>query len=200
MAERHQPEPLVTFTQAARERIGAFLKDNGRQGHAIRLSIEGRSSAGFRYGLGLADPDEVSPDDTVVDCGDFQAFIDAQSAPKLKGAVVDFVGDAASGGFNIENPNPVWDDPKAMTVQQIIDAQINPAIAAHGGSVELLDVKGGVVYVRLGGGCQGCGMVDVTLKHGIAALIKEALPEIEEIIDSTDHAAGTNPYYQPAKT
>jgi Fe/S biogenesis protein NfuA len=84
-------------------------------------------------------------------------------------------------------------------VQALIDSTINPAVAGHGGFVQLVDVKDNKVYLQMGGGCQGCGAADVTLKAGIERLIKEELPEIEEVLDSTDHASGTNPYYTPAK-
>ena len=84
-------------------------------------------------------------------------------------------------------------------VQELIDSTINPAVAGHGGFVQLVDVKDNKVYIQMGGGCQGCGAADVTLKAGIERLIKEELPEIEEVLDSTDHASGTNPYYTPDK-
>jgi Fe/S biogenesis protein NfuA len=84
-------------------------------------------------------------------------------------------------------------------VQELIDSTINPAVAGHGGFVQLVDVKDNKVYLQMGGGCQGCGAADVTLKAGIERLIKEELPEIEEVLDSTDHASGTNPYYTPDK-
>ena len=84
-------------------------------------------------------------------------------------------------------------------IQKILDEMINPAIAGHGGWVDLLDFKDNRVYVRLGGGCQGCGMVNVTLKQGIEQTLKEEIPQIEGVVDTTDHAEGTNPYYQPAK-
>ena len=84
-------------------------------------------------------------------------------------------------------------------VQELIDSTINPAVAGHGGFVQLVDVKENKVYLQMGGGCQGCGAADVTLKAGIERLIKDELPEIEEVLDSTDHASGTNPYYTPAK-
>jgi Fe/S biogenesis protein NfuA len=84
-------------------------------------------------------------------------------------------------------------------VQALIDSTINPAVAGHGGFVQLVDVKDNKVYLQMGGGCQGCGAADVTLKAGIERLIKEELPEIEEVLDSTDHASGSNPYYTPAK-
>jgi Fe-S cluster biogenesis protein NfuA len=84
-------------------------------------------------------------------------------------------------------------------VQSILDQEINPAVAAHGGWVELIDVKRNEVFIRMGGGCQGCGMADVTLKQGVEKSIREAIPEVGAIMDTTDHASGRNPYYSPAK-
>ena len=84
-------------------------------------------------------------------------------------------------------------------VQELIDSSINPAVAGHGGWVELLDVKDNTVYLQMGGGCQGCGAADITLKSGIERLIKEEIPEITEVLDATDHASGSNPYYTPGK-
>jgi Fe/S biogenesis protein NfuA len=84
-------------------------------------------------------------------------------------------------------------------VQDLIDTMINPAVAGHGGFVELIDVQDNRVYLTMGGGCQGCGAADVTLKAGIERLIKEEIPEVAEVLDTTDHASGTNPYYQAGK-
>ena len=84
-------------------------------------------------------------------------------------------------------------------VQHLLDTSINPGVAGHGGFVRLMDVQDNVVYVQMGGGCQGCGMADVTLKAGIESLIKEEIPEVTEVLDTTDHAAGRNPYYTPSK-
>ncbi|HUD70681.1 MAG TPA: NifU family protein [Dongiaceae bacterium] len=84
-------------------------------------------------------------------------------------------------------------------VQKILDEMINPAVAGHGGWVDLLDIKDNLVYLRLGGGCQGCGMVNVTLKQGIEATLREEIPQIAGVVDQTDHQGGNNPYYQPAK-
>jgi len=84
-------------------------------------------------------------------------------------------------------------------VQELIDTMINPAVAGHGGYVELIDVQDNRVYLQMGGGCQGCGAADVTLKAGIEQLIKDELPEVIEVLDTTDHAAGSNPYYTPGK-
>ena len=84
-------------------------------------------------------------------------------------------------------------------VQYLLAHKINPGVAAHSGFVELIDVKDNNVYIRLGGGCQGCGAADFTLRQGIEAIIRKEVPEILQVLDVTDHAAGTNPYYQPAK-
>ena len=84
-------------------------------------------------------------------------------------------------------------------VEELLENEINPGVAGHGGHVSLVDVKGNAVYLQLGGGCQGCGMADVTLKQGIERLIRERVPEVGEILDTTDHAGGRNPYYAPSK-
>jgi Fe-S cluster biogenesis protein NfuA len=84
-------------------------------------------------------------------------------------------------------------------VQHLFDQEINPALIQHGGTIRLIDVKGNEVYIELGGGCVGCGMVDVTLKHGIERAMRERVPGIGAILDTTDHASGRNPYYSPAK-
>ena len=84
-------------------------------------------------------------------------------------------------------------------VQSVLDGEINPAVAAHGGWVELIDVKKNEVFIKMGGGCQGCGMADVTLKQGVEKSIRQAVPQIGAIMDTTDHATGRNPYYAPSK-
>jgi Fe/S biogenesis protein NfuA len=191
---------MLTITDAAQQKITSLMQAQGRLGDGLRLAIIGRSSSGFRYSMGLVEEGQEDAEDVVVDGGPFKVFIDPQSASQLEGASIDYIDQGLHGsGFKIDNPNPVWTDPLAMRVQDLIDNRINPGVGAHGGHVELLDIKDGVAYVRLGGGCQGCGMVDVTLRHGIEALIREELPEIQQVVDTTDHASGRNPYYQPAK-
>jgi NFU1 iron-sulfur cluster scaffold homolog, mitochondrial len=84
-------------------------------------------------------------------------------------------------------------------VQQVLDEMINPGVASHGGFVELVDVREDNIFIRMGGGCQGCGAADVTLRMGVEKLIRENVPQVREIFDTTDHASGANPYYQPSK-
>src|SRR5881397_677363 len=104
-------------------------------------------------------------------------------------------GDTRSGMVKMEEDSK---DLKSK-IQETLDLQINPAVAGHGGFIELLDYKDGVVYLRMGGGCQGCSMANVTLKQGIERMLQEEMPEIQQVVDTTDHAGGTNPYYQPSK-
>jgi len=191
---------MLTITTLAKEKILAFMKTEDQQGLALRVAIRGRGPGGFQYAIGFVKEEDKAAEDAVVDVGDFLVFIDPESAPNLKGTTVDFVDGLDESGFKIENPNSTWTDPKAIAVQRVIDTQINPGVAMHGGYVTLLDVKDDIVYIALGGGCQGCGMVDVTLKQGIEVMIKETVPEIRQVIDATDHAGGTNPYYQPSKS
>lgn len=87
----------------------------------------------------------------------------------------------------------------ARRVQAVLDREVNPSIAGHGGHAELAGIEGATAYLRLGGGCQGCGMASVTLSQGIEVAITRAAPEIDSVVDVTDHASGTNPYFEPAK-
>lgn len=191
---------MLTITDAAKKQILSIMEAQGRQGDNLRLGIIGRSSAGFRYTMNLLEAGQENADDIEVYGEEFKVLADPQSVENLKGASIDFVDQGMQGsGFKIDNPNPVWTDPVAIQIQEIIDNQINPGVASHGGHVEMLDFQEGTVYVRLGGGCQGCGMVDVTLRQGIEAMLKETVAEVEQVVDTTDHASGSNPYYQPAK-
>ncbi|MAF47185.1 MAG: NifU family protein [Rhodospirillales bacterium] len=96
-------------------------------------------------------------------------------------------------------PKPGLDTPEGRAVQQVLDERINPAVAGHGGHIALIDVKSDTAYIRLEGGCQGCGMADVTLKQGVEVEIKSAVPAILQVLDVTDHAGGENPYYAQGK-
>lgn len=82
-------------------------------------------------------------------------------------------------------------------VQRILDEEINPAVAMHGGFIQILDVQQGVVYVKMGGGCHGCASSTATLKHGVEQAVRAKVPEVVDILDTTDHASGSNPYYSP---
>ena len=96
-------------------------------------------------------------------------------------------------------PKPGLDTEDGRTIRRLLDDRINPQVANHGGHIALVDVQDDTVYIRLEGGCQGCGMADVTLKQGVATEIQAVVPTINKVLDVTDHAGGNNPYYQPGK-
>ena len=198
---------MLELTPAAREKIRAALERATTPREHLR--IEARpGGVGFEYRLAAASGDEVHEDDVVLDEGGFRIVLDGESAGWLRGARLDHRETLLASGFRFENPNPppsptipsgARTDLTGTTAEKIrllLDTEINPAIATHGGRVELAGVEQGVVYLSFGGGCHGCGLVDVTLKQGIETRLKEVLPEIERVLDTTDHAAGTDPFYR----
>jgi Fe/S biogenesis protein NfuA len=191
---------MIPITAAAQKQLAETLAAQDEKDYCLRLSVTGRGPQGFEYELALLRQHERPENDLVVETDTITVLVDPGSADNLKGATLDYVEQQGSYGFKIDNPNPLWTDPVALKVQRVIDTEINPGVATHGGHVVLLDVKDSKAFIKLGGGCQGCGMADVTLKQGIEIAIKRAVPEIVDVLDSTDHAAGENPFYQPAKS
>ena len=155
---------------------------------------------GLAYSLNLESEADRLADDTVLDFDGFPGL--RQQAQRAASGGVDdgLVQRGLESGFVFHNPSPRWSDPVAQAVQDVLDRDVNPAVAAHGGVVQLLDVRDGTAYIALGGGCQGCGMADVTLKQGVEVAIRQAVPEVVEVLDTTDHAAGANPFFSPAKS
>ena len=186
---------LIQLTPIAKERVKSIIDSEDLEVEGLRVSITGRTTNTFEYSLGLEV--ELHPDDVVIDLGDLKVLVDSQSMDSLKGSIIDYVEDLNASGFRVDNPNqPTWDDSRAQKIQELIDTRINPSVASHGGNIQLLDVTEDSVYVHMGGGCQGCGQASATLKQGVQTMIQEEFPEIVNVIDTTDHAAGTNPYYQ----
>lgn len=190
----------IQFTETARERIRAFLREEDAE-LSVRVRVRSPSPVAPQYEMALIEPEEREPEDRVLDQDGFQVVVDPESGSLLDGARIDWVDTLEESGFKFENPNikPLGSEPLegplAERVQRVLDERINPGIASHGGRVSLVDVRDNVVYLRMGGGCQGCGMANVTLSQGIRRILKEAVPEIVGIEDVTNHAAGTNPYY-----
>lgn len=187
---------MINFTQIAQERVLRFLELQRGQG-VTALRVAGTKA---EQKLWLVKPDDRRDDDEVLTIGGFEVFLDPVSAKQLDGATVDFVDDVMQSGFRVFWLSPKWGDPVAQRVQDVLDRQVNPGVASHGGHVALDRVEGDAAYVRLGGGCQGCGAADVTLRQGIEEAILGAVPEVKRVLDATDHAAGTNPYYAPTET
>jgi Fe/S biogenesis protein NfuA len=191
--------PAITVTPAAKAKIEAVRVKSGHPDACLRIAIVGRRGGQFVYELDLVATEDALPTDLRIETPDLGLLIEPGGAANLEGAVIDLDPSALGGALRIDNPNEGWHDPVAARIQEVLDRQINPSVAAHGGFVDLLEVRGPAAYVQLGGGCQGCAQVDVTLRQGIEVAIKAAVPQITEVIDVTDHAAGTNPYFQPAK-
>jgi Fe/S biogenesis protein NfuA len=192
-------EPLLSVTPAAAAKIEAARMSGPGPDACLRIAIAGRSAGRFKYDLRLVAPDEAPGPDIVVEASGMRVYIDEASAERLRGATVDLDASAVGGAITIVNPNDGWTDPLSMRVQDVLDHQVNPGIASHGGYVDLIEVREGTAYIQLGGGCQGCAQVDVTLGQGIRVAILAAVPEVHAVVDTTDHAAGTNPYYEPSK-
>jgi len=202
-------ESILTVTDAAIEKaVMVRSREEEPERHALWVEVVG---SGFQpgYDLYLQPLDQAPPGAHVQDLGRIAVVIPAESVEALRGATLDRQGDLLTGGLVLHTPTPaspamgappeVLAGPVAERVARVLDEQINPAIASHGGSAELVGVQEGVAYLRLGGGCVGCGMVAVTLTQGIESTIVQMVPEVQRIVDVTDHAAGTNPYYEPAK-
>lgn len=191
---------MIGVTESARRKILDLQLARGLPQALLRVGIRGRGPDGFLYTLAFATPDAEQPDDTRIPVDGLTLLVDAESMDYVLGASIDFVDTPDESGFRVDNPNPLWRDPTSLAIQSVIDTKLNPALASHGGFVQLLQVDRGTAYVALGGGCQGCGLVDVTLKQGIEVMIRQEVPAIEQVVDTTDHAGGTNPYYRPSKS
>lgn len=192
---------MITVTDVAREEILGLMEKQEQPVKGVRIKAEALSPLQANYRLRFVAEDQQEETDDIIEFEGFNIYVDPDSKTYVDEVTVDFVESLAGRGFKIDNPNKVpahFKGTIAEKVQAIIDEKINPQIASHGGHLTLLDVKDNRAFVRFGGGCQGCGMVDVTLKQGVEVLIKEQCPDIEEILDITDHAEGTNPYYQGA--
>lgn len=193
----------LTFTERARDMVSSFMdtEEDGLQ--ALRIAVDGSPFAPS-YELTLVDAETRAEADVEVDAGVFTVLVDEGSVKRLDGAVVDFVETIQESGFQI-TPDPDAfrsemddDGPSgelAERVSQVLDAEINPAIAAHGGEIKLRDVQGTEIFIEMAGGCQGCAMSRMTLRQGVERMVSQSVPEVTAIHDVTDHASGDNPYF-----
>jgi Fe/S biogenesis protein NfuA len=150
--------------------------------------------------LEFAEPGDLQGDEWAVDCEGFTLWLDAASVSYLDGAEIDFAQQATGGQLQIRAPGIKGRAPEAGAslverVRWVVDQEINPQLAQHRGHVTLEEVTAeGVVVLRFGGGCHGCGMADVTLKQGIETTLREKVPGVTAVRDATDHATGDAPY------
>lgn len=189
-------DPLLTITPDARTKIDGVRSFNDFPEAVLRIRVLAREGRRFRYEIALEDPRNRSSDDVALESDGLTVVVDPGSAADLAGATVELDPAVTGGGLRIDNPNEGWQDPVAQAVQDVLDRQINPGVGSHGGMVSLEDVRDGTAYMRFGGGCQGCAAVDVTLRQGVESAVRAAVPQIQAIVDVTDHQAGANPYYR----
>ena len=198
-------EPVLTVSEAALEIVvGVRQGEEDPERTALRVAVTGSNMAEFTYALDLVPFDEIEASDVRYLQGDLTVVVPADSADKLSGAVLDTPSGSAAGGLVIKNPNTP--DPLAGLdldlsgdladrVRTVLDQAINPGLASHGGFASLVGVDDTRVFITMGGGCQGCAMSRMTLTEGIQKMLIDALPEITEVVDATDHGAGENPFY-----
>jgi Fe/S biogenesis protein NfuA len=213
--DREDIAPVLTITPEGRTTVLEVLANEAESDTlALWLEVSGEADGAYAYDMFFQAIADAGSGDVVQTDGEFPVVVPASSVDKLQGASLDFVTDASGeGGLVIVNPNtppaptlvglasiPEIDlsDPFAARVVSVLEEQVNPSIASHGGRADLVAVEDLSVYLRLSGGCQGCGMAKATLSQGIEVILREAIPEITNVVDVTDHADGTNPYYQPA--
>jgi Fe/S biogenesis protein NfuA len=203
--------PPLAITGKAHAKVEGFragVPDPDAQ--AMWVEVTGVSGGEFTYNMSLKPVAAAGPEDSVQEHDGLKIVVPAKDVENVRGGTIDWSDDLMKGGLMLVNPNtpspamgarPAADlsGDVAQRVVQVLEQQINPAIAMHGGSAELVAVEDETAYLRLGGGCVGCGMASVTLSQGIEVAILEAVPEIEEVVDVTDHASGTNPYFEAAK-
>lgn len=195
---------MLEFTEAAKRKLVQFAR--GMEQPCVRITAGGAQAVAGAYPIALElletdDLEEAHAADVVFQVDE----LTVRMAPEVSlpdDAVVEYVESDPGAGFRAVPAGKAAgggggapDSPLAERVQQVIDEQLNPALAGHGGFVTMVGLEDNVVLVELGGGCQGCGMARVTLKQGVERMIREAVPEVAEVRDVTDHSGGQNPYF-----
>ena len=193
----------MKVTDKSLHKILKILDDQDVSVKGLRITAESISPLKVDYRIQLVDDDSVYDDDEInsfsYEDKRLDVYVDADSQHLVKDVEVDFIDTFAGEGFKINAPSHIPDhmDKDVVTaIESLLKEKINPSIASHGGRVSLVDVKDNIMFVQMEGGCQGCAASAVTLRQGIEATVKNTIPQIEEIIDITDHASGKNPYYK----
>jgi Fe/S biogenesis protein NfuA len=201
-----ETDRIITITDRAHEQIQTLraAEDDG-DGLGLRIEVTGVRGADFTYDLAFEPVAEADDDDVRFDDRGLVVLVPSDSIVNLRGATLDLPSASGQGGLVLRNPNrpevPTLGEVIELEgsvedkVRQLLDRQVNPALAAHGGFASLVKVDGNTAHVSMGGGCQGCAVSAMTLRDGIQAAILANVPEITEVVDTTDHAAGENPFY-----
>ncbi len=183
---------MLTITSDAAAKLTEIMDSKGQQGHAVRFKIAGRGIDDFQYDFRSVPVTLREDHEQAIETGGLTVLISEQDADDLRGALIRL---KEGGGFAIDNPNPAWASETGREIARLIEEKINPAVALHGGFIQLVDVKSDTAYIRMGGGCQGCSLKNLTLKGGVDSMIQQVAPGITQVIDVTRHELGVNPYY-----
>ena len=203
---------MLTLTDKALEVVRSYLDQSGGELTALRVAVSGGSPVAPDFELTLVGPDEIRSGEKELYVDGLTIVVDEETAPRLEGATVDFVERVSESGFEVRmapvagtpgagtpvagTPVAAPTGPLAERVREVLDSQINPAIASHGGAITLVDVQDTEIYLEMSGGCQGCAMSRMTLRQGVERMVLQAIPEITIIHDVTDHASGENPFFE----
>jgi len=194
---------MISFTDRAREMLLSFVADGEEETQALRITVGGSPMAPT-FDLILVNVNERTDDEEEMETDGLAVFVKTADVATLEGAAVDYIERVNESGFEVR---PVASTtapgtrrvanttgPIADRVREVLDSQVNPAIAAHGGQITLIDVEDNEIYVEMGGGCQGCALSRMTLRQGVERMLREAIPELTAVHDVTDHSSGENPY------
>lgn len=208
-------EAVLRVSDAATEMVAGLRADeDDSDALALWINVTGSRGSAYTYDVYFQAAADAGDSDWSSEQDGLKVVVPAGSIDKVTGSLLDVRSDGGEPGMVIVNPNqppapkasPAMSMPPAdlsgdvpQRVLQVLEHQVNPSIAAHGGRADLVAVEDDAVYLRLSGGCAGCGMASVTLSQGIEVALRESVPEVMRVIDVTDHASGTNPYYEPAK-
>ena len=192
---------MIEMNAPAAEYFRGLIESQNAPGIGIRLRAVAPGTPQGDCQLEFCEPTDLRGDEWEIECEGFSLFVEADSVTYLDGATIDFTRDATGGQLSIKAPKlrgaaPDADASLVERVRYLIDAEVNPQLASHGGRVTLREITAeGIVVLQFGGGCHGCGMSEVTLKNGIEKTLREKIPEITGVRDATDHDSGSKPYY-----
>ena len=189
---------MVEITESAQAYLAGLLSKQDSDDVGVRIFITEPGTPMAETCIAYCRPGEAQEDDLRVEYQAFSAFIDARSEAFLEDAMVDYAEDRMGGQLTIKAPNAKVpnvspDSPLEDQINYVLHSQVNPSLASHGGMVSLVEiVEESVAVLQFGGGCQGCGMVDVTLKNGVEKTLLDALPALSDVRDVTDHSVTEN--------
>lgn len=192
---------LITISEAAQAHFRKLLSSQDEEGVNIRVFVVNPGTPNAECGVSYCPPDAVEDDDMELEYDGFSALVDPDSAAYLEEAEIDYQTDKLGGQLTLKAPNAkarkVADDaPAEDRIRYLLESEINPQLANHGGRVALVELTPeGYAILQFGGGCHGCSMVDVTLKEGVEKTMVERIPEVIGVRDATEHETGENPYY-----